>query len=183
MNSSNPLLLLPVGLALFLLLVGLVGSWRTVLGMLLAGYVALVLALQHNEFFTYILENSTSPNPIGSQQSALAFLISWAALFIVIYMFYSILWKPLSLPSQRRPEAPESGWTRLLRGLLGGAFGWGLGAVLLLSILSIQPLRSGAVLDNGTRRYMEAVNSAGNVTLDLVKPWLTDGVSGVLGGV
>jgi len=66
MNSSNPLLLLPVGLALFLLLVGLVGSWRTVLGMLLAGYVALVLALQHNEFFTYILENSTSPNPIGS---------------------------------------------------------------------------------------------------------------------
>lgn len=183
MSTNNPLIWFPAGLALVFLIIGLSSSWRTFLGFLIAGYAAIVIASQHNAFFTAIAENYVNlSNTTTRQQSAITFGVTLTTLFLGIFILCRITWRPVTQQTYNASQQLESGWTKLLRGILNAAFGWMLGAVLLICILTFQPFRGNFASGSGTQAYTDAVYGTVDVTLDLAKPWIVSGIPIVFRG-
>lgn len=166
MTPDDTFILLPAGVALVFLLIGLVVSWRVVVGFVLSGYASIVISSQHNAFIASLIANYVSvPNATIKQQSAVAFVITFATLFIAVSLLYIALWRP-ALPRSSQQE--QSALMRLLRGALGAILGWGLGAVLVICILVILPGR----LVSTSPSYVDAIHSTAEVTISLAEPWL-----------
>lgn len=133
MSSGDSILLLPLGCALFLGLVGMTGLWWRVSGYVLCGYAALVIARQFSPPLSAIATVlGALPDTGASSADTVVFGTMLAVLFVALRIVYGIIWRPTDAP-RREPSGNRGFWARMLGGAICGLVGWTLGAVLVFS--------------------------------------------------
>lgn len=178
LNEASNLVPIVFAVPLIYFVIGLRLSWRGTIACVVLTYAAVVLASQYaNRFARSSLISGGIFQPESAvQANALAFGLLLLAALLGLTIAYQVMWGPGG-------NADSEGGSRLLRSLVAGTAGWGVGALLLLSVVAFysqEPAFSVLVDSGGALGRAAEVTS--RTVLALVTPWLATGLPLFMGG-
>lgn len=177
-SEAGYVVLLIFSVPLIYWFIGLRTSWRNTFACVFLTYAAAILACQYADRLARSswLNGEVFRSANIAQASALAFGLLLLGALLALAIVFQLMWG-------RGSGVESEAGSRLLRSLVTAGAGWGLAALLLLSLvgfLAEKPVWR--VLDTMSGGFVDAIEVTSRAVISLVTPWLTSGLPLFMGG-